>query len=124
MLPLMMTLREYPRRSDDLRLLGERPASRVDEHFTVDHHCLKGTQGNHAWGSDDFTGTNIERPIVKIAFDDVAVHAAFGQRTRPMRAVVVGYIEVIAEVEYGERQAGSFNLHDTAFGNVARRAEF
>ena len=120
----MMIFPDQARRPDDLRRLGERSASRIDKHFTVDHHCLKGTQGNHAWGSDDFTGTNIERPIVKIAFDDVAVHAAFGQRTRPMRAVVVGYVEVTAEVEYGERQAGSFNLHDTAFGNVARRAEF
>ena len=124
MLPLMMTIPDQARRPDDLRRLGERSASRIDKHFTVDHDGMKGAQGNHARRRDDCTGTNIERTIVKIAFDDVAVHAAFGQRTRPMRAVVVGYVEVTAEVEYGERQAGSFNLHDTAFGNVARRAEF
>lgn len=85
---------------------------------------MEGAQGDHARRSDDCTGANIERTIVKIAFDDVAVNAAFGQRTRPMRAVVVGYVEVTAEVEYGKRQAGSVDLDDTTFGDVACRAEF
>ncbi len=124
MLPVLMTFRDQARRTDDFSRLGEGSASRIDKHFTVDHDGMEGAQGNHARRSDDFTGTNIECAIVKIAFDGVAFHATFRQRAGAVGAVVIGYKEVIAEVEYGECQTSSFNLDDTAFGDVDRRTKF
>ena len=79
MLPVLMTFRDQARRTDDFSRLGEGSASRIDKDFTVDHDGMEGAQGNHARRSDDCTGANIERTIVKIAFDDVAVDIPFGQ---------------------------------------------
>ena len=124
MLPVLMTFRDQARRTDDFRPLGEGSARRIDKHFTVDHDGMEGAQGNHARRSDNFTGPNIERAVVKIAFDGVTVHATFRQRAGAMGTVVIGYVEVIAEVEYGECQTSRFNLYDSAFGDVDRRTKF
>lgn len=124
MLPVLMTFRDQARRTDDFSRLGEGSASRINKHFTVDHDGMEGAQRNHARRSDNFTGTNIERAVVKIAFDGVTVHATFRQRAGAMGAVIIGYVKVIAEVEYGECQTSRFNLYDAAFGDVGRRTKF
>ena len=71
----------------------------------------------------DLAGANIEPALMEIALDLVAVERALGQRSRSVRARVVGDVERAADVVHRERETGRLDLSDLADGDVGRRAE-
>jgi hypothetical protein len=85
--------------------LCQRRLVRVDIDLAVHGMHSIGSQRNHAWWSGYFAGTNIERTIVKIAFDDIAVDKAFGQGAGAVSSEIVGHVKLVFNVKHGKRQA-------------------
>mgnify|MGYP006871771839 CR=1 FL=1 len=78
---------------------------------------------NHAGGLDHRAGADVEGAVVEIALDDVAADAAFGQRTRPVGAGVVGDVEFAVEVEYGKDQTVLLDPYRATRGDLCAAAQ-
>ena len=75
-------------------------------------------------GGPDLAGSDVELALVKVALDDVALDESFGQRSRTVRAVVVGGVEVAVDVVDGQRQPGRVDPADFADGDILNLAQF
>ncbi len=73
-------------------------------------------------GRHDFTGPDIELPVVEIAFHNIAFDIAFRQRPGPVSAGVVHYVKFAIDIEYREHELAGFDLYGGAFGNIVGRA--
>jgi hypothetical protein len=60
---------------------------------------------------------------VEVALDAIAVDEALRQRSRPVRARVVGHVKFAVEVEDGEREPVGLDLQRFAAGHVGRTAQ-
>ena len=80
-------------------------------------------QRDHAGRRLDLAGDDVERTVVEIALDDLAVDLALGERARAVRAGIVGHEEAAAEVEDREDEALALDLERAAFRDLAGRAQ-
>jgi hypothetical protein len=93
---------------------GQLAGAGLDRYFVVFDVRFVCLDGNHARRGHDFAGADVERTVVEIAFDDVAVDIALGQGTRAMGAGVVGHVELAVDVEDRQRQLALFDLDGAA----------
>src|SRR5436190_14793302 len=98
--------------------------SDFDEHLFALDHGFVGLHRDHAGRVHNLAGFDVERAVVEIALDDVAIDIALVQQAGAVGAEIVGDVELAVQVEHGELQIVGLDPNGLAFGNRIDIAEF
>jgi hypothetical protein len=98
--------------------------SYLNEYLPILDDGSIGLDGDHTWRRHNLAGFDIELTIVKIAFDDILLDVAFGERTRAMGAGIVGHEELAGNIEDGKDQIVVLDFEGSADLYVRGVAEF
>ncbi len=111
-------------RIGNLSLTGRALSIHFDEHRAAVDRRRIGLHRNHAGRRHDLAGLDVELAVVEVAFDHIAVDEALRQRARPVRAGVVGDVELAIDVENGDGQPGRLDPQRGSGGNLIGFAKF
>src|SRR5262249_40751863 len=73
---------------------------------------------------DNFAGLDVELAVMEVAFDHVAIDVTFRERSRTVRAGIVGHEKLAVDVEDCQDETGRFDFERVAGRDSVGFAEF